>query len=408
MVAPPTALRHRARPGMESDRALDRQIKLLRAYAALTYPFACVPFLWFWFDDLGITAPEYATLISVYYVTMVIAEVPTGLLADRFGPRRALITGPLLLALGFVVIGTSTTFLAFCAGEALLGLGHSILSGPPAALLFESLRRRGRAAEFHRQEAIANTARLLGTAGAFLLGGAVVAAIDIPTAIHATAGLCALAALFAWFLEDLKGSSDRPAGKEGPSLLRHALQDLRRPAVAWLLAYYVVLFALLRFPFHTYQPYLREVGAEDPMAIGLLFFALNLVAAPCSRLTPWLCRRFGPIPLFWAMPLLIAVSLLLMAGRPDGLGIALFFVHQIPFGMHWAVIQDFANHRIGSEARATTLSILSFTGRIVFSIAFPLAMSLPSLTDAYLWTGAIGTGATVLVLLAGHRITRSN
>jgi len=391
---------------MESDRALDRQIRLLRAYAALTYPFACVPFLWFWFDDLGITPPQYATLISVYYVTMVLAEIPTGILADRFGPRRALICGPLLLALGFVVIGTSSTFPAFCAGEALLGLGHSILSGPPAALLFESLRRRGRASEFHHQEAVANTARLLGTAGAFLVGGALVTTVDIPAAIHLTAVLCAMAAVVAWFLEDVKGRPERDAARTGTSLLRDALTDLKRPAVAWLLAYYVVLFALLRFPFHTYQPYLRQVGAEDPMAIGFLFFALNLVAAPCSRLTPWLCRRFGPIPLFWAMPLSIALSLLLMAGRPDGLGIALFFVHQVPFGMHWAVIQDFANHRIGSEARATTLSILSFTGRIVFAVAFPLAMSLPSLTDAYLWTGALGGAATIVVLLAGRRITR--
>lgn len=391
---------------MEPDRALERQIRLLRAYAALTYPFACVPFLWFWFDDLGITPPQYATLISVYYVTMVVAEVPTGLLADRFGPRRALICGPLLLALGFVVIGASSTFPAFCVGEALLGLGHSILSGPPAALLFESLRRRGRAGEFHRQEAIANTARLLGTAGAFLVGGALVAAVDIPAAIYLTAGLCSLAAVFAWFLEDLERSTPRETDIPGPSLLRRAWADLRHPAVAWLLAYYVVLFALLRFPFHTYQPFLREVGAEDPLAIGFLFFALNLVAAPCSRLTPWLCRRFGPIRLFWAMPLMISLSLLLMAGRPDGLGIALFFVHQIPFGMHWAVIQDYANHRIGSEARATTLSVLSFTGRIVFSIAFPLAMSLPSLTDAYLWTGALGSAATVAVLLLGRRITR--
>lgn len=391
---------------MESDRALDRQIRLLRAYAALTYPFACVPFLWFWFDDLGITPPQYATLISVYYVTMVVAEVPTGLLADRFGPRRALIVGPLLLALGFVVIGVSTTFGAFCIGEALLGLGHSILSGPPAALLFESLRRRGQASEFHRQEAIANTARLLGTAGAFLVGGALVAAVDIPAAIHLTAGLCALAAVFAWFLEDLEARPPQNAEKPGPSLLQRAWTDLRNPAVAWLLVYYVVLFALLRFPFHTYQPFLREVGAEDPFAIGFLFFALNLVAAPCSRLTPWLCRRFGPVRLFWAMPMMISVSLLLMAGRPDGLGIALFFVHQIPFGMHWAVIQDYANHRIGSEARATTLSVLSFAGRIVFSIAFPLAMSLPSLTDAYLWTGILGSAATVLVLVAGRRITR--
>ena len=40
---------HRARPGMTRDPRLTRQIRLLRGYAALTYPFACVPFLFFFF-----------------------------------------------------------------------------------------------------------------------------------------------------------------------------------------------------------------------------------------------------------------------------------------------------------------------------------------------------------------------
>lgn len=384
---------------------LERQIRLLRAFAALTYPFACVPFLWFFFADLGITLTQYGTLVSVYYVTMVVAEVPTGLLADRFGERRALMAAPLVLASGFWVIGSSTSFGAFCVGEVLIGLGHSILSGPPAALLFASLRAHDRTGDFHRQEAIANTIRLLGTGTAFLVGGFVVDAADIPAAIRLTAVLCASATVVAFLLQDAPRSFHAP-GERPPSLLRGAATDLKDPAVRWVLGYYVVLFFLLRFPFHTYQPFLRAAGAEAPLWIGVLFFALNLFAAPFSRVTPWLVRATGPRALFWAMPVAIGLSLVLMAGHTNALGIALFFLHQIPFGMHWAVVQDFANHRIRGPARATVLSVMSFAGRILFAALFPVVMSLPALEDAYLAVGLGGTAATIAVMIAGRRVLR--
>src|SRR5690606_1785241 len=37
-----------------AQRETQRQVRVLAAYAAFTYPFACVPFLWFYFRDHGI------------------------------------------------------------------------------------------------------------------------------------------------------------------------------------------------------------------------------------------------------------------------------------------------------------------------------------------------------------------
>ncbi len=58
---------------MERDSLL-RQLVALRVYGSLTYPFACIPFLWFWFSDHGIDLTEYGILVSAYYAAMFIAE----------------------------------------------------------------------------------------------------------------------------------------------------------------------------------------------------------------------------------------------------------------------------------------------------------------------------------------------
>ena len=381
---------------MEGVPGLSRQINALRAFALLTYPFACVPFLWFWFHRHGIDNVQYGTIIAVYYLAMVVAEVPTGMIADRVGRRPMLVLGPLLLAMGFLATIAWPTFLGFCAAEALLGLGHSVLSGAPAAILFDSLDAQGRAADYHRQEAVANTVRLVGTGASFLLGGALVAAYDIPAAIVATAVLCVLGAIAGFFVAEHRVPHEGPAR---PPILSLARAELRVKSVRWVVGYYVVLFCLLRFPFHTYQPFLARAGADDPMFIGGLFCALNLVAAPFSRMTPWLVARFGMRRLFWVMPAIIGVSLIAMAGSFDGFGIALFFVHQIPFGMHWAVVHTYANHAIGGGARATVLSLLSFAGRVLFAVAFPLVMAIGDVAVAYRTVGIIGLVGITLVML---------
>lgn len=383
------------------DGSTTAQLRLLKIYAAFTYPFACVPFLYFYFRDYGITVAEYTVMISVYYVTMVVAEIPTGVLADRHGKRLAMVIGPILLAAGFAIIWAFHGFAAFCVGEAVFGIGHSILSGPPSALLYDRLQRNGRTEEFLVQESRMQAMRLFGTGGSFLIGGFVAHWFGIGPTILLTAGLCAVGGVVAIFVRDVPRSGEAPR-----RILQDAGRDLRRPSILWILAYFVLVFALLRYCFHTYQPFLEEAREEGTILIGTLFFAMNLVAAPCSRLVPRLARSFGERTLFWMMPLALALSLLVLAGLVERIGVLLFFVHQVPFGLHWSLIQSFVNHRIEGDARATVLSVMSFVGRLSFAALFPLAGLLHDshgVSTTYLVVGASGVVATFVCMRAGRR-----
>ena len=113
---------------------LERQLRLLRTYALFTYPFVCVPFLYLFFRQNGLDLTAYGTVVTVYYGTMFLADVPTSVIADKLGHRAMMILGPLLLAGGFVLLFSWRNMAGFCAGEALMGLGHSVLSGPPSAI----------------------------------------------------------------------------------------------------------------------------------------------------------------------------------------------------------------------------------------------------------------------------------
>lgn len=398
--------------------ALDPQLRLLRAFGLVTYPFACVPFLFLYFQQHGCDQQQFGMVVGVYYLAMFVAELPTGLIADRFGPKPMLVIGPLVLALGFGTLLAWPTYGGFLVGEALLGLGHAVLSGPPTAMLYETLREHGLQHRYLAEESKVNAARLYGTGSAFLIGGLVAwlgnaggDAYDLTIAVTCVGTITAAAI------------GSRLAARPGRALrvrefAAHAAVDMLRPAVLWLLAYWVVLFALLRYPFHNYQPYLHEASAVEPVLshplfVGGLFAVLNLVAAPLSAWVPRLVGRWGRPALFWGMPLVLATSFLVMSGergaceRGEGsrllawLGVLMFFVQQVPFGMHTALLQEFVNHRIGSPARTTVLSVLSLGARLVYAgcnVALFASQQQNGMASTLFWAGVLGIAATALVM----------
>ena len=361
------------RDPMERDSLL-RQLVALRVYGSLTYPFACIPFLWFWFSDHGIDLTEYGILVSAYYAAMFIAELPTGLFADRFGRRTAMFLGPVFLAVSFIVMWGYPSFTGFLTSEIIFGVGHALLSGPPGALLYDSLTKHGREGEFLQEESRIHAFRLIGTGTSFAIGGVVAAWLGIAATLPLAAAFSLLAAVTTLFVTEAPLIRQR-----GVSLLRGALRDVSQPSVRALALYYVLLFCLLRYAFHNYQPYLASAvddsaaWLEAPLFLGLLYGALNLVAAPASRLTPKLMARFGSRALHWAMPISLVLSLALMASLPPRYGFCVLVLQQLPFGVHWGLIQDDVNSRIQGAGRATVLSILSLAGRLGFClISIPL------------------------------------
>ena len=378
-----------------------RTIKLLRIYGVFTYPFACVPYLYFYFADHGIGIGQYLQMIAWYYWAMVFTEVPTGLLADRYGRKLALSSGSAALAAGFLILYQGTTYPVFCAGQIALGVGHALLSGAPTAMLYDTLQQAGRGPEFLRTESQIHSLRLLGTGGAFLVGGGLAYAVGIGPTIVLSAMLCLTGTAVALAIHEAPRGA---ATRAGPPLLKVAVSDLRSRQLLWILIYFIFLFGLLRFAFHTYQPFFAETvfNHQDPainwLWLGCLFAALNLVAAPSSRMVPVLTKRFSYQTLFFALPLVLSLAFIAMGQLTGWLAIMMFFVHQVPFGLHWALIQDFVNHRLADRARATTLSILSFVGRVSFALWIPFIgayQEQQGTAQSYLLLGGIGLVITV-------------
>jgi MFS family permease len=88
--------------------------------------------------ELGLDADELGLLTSFYFVTFAAAQIPVGVLLDRYGPRRVQSALLLVAAVGSMLFSVSDDFLMLLVGRALIGLGvaSAMTAGMKALVLW--------------------------------------------------------------------------------------------------------------------------------------------------------------------------------------------------------------------------------------------------------------------------------
>src|SRR5215813_5999332 len=74
-------------------------------------------------SDLSLDAADLGLLTSIYFLTFGAAQIPIGMLLDRYGPRRVQSVLLLVAAAGAALFGASQGFLPLVAARAMIGLG---------------------------------------------------------------------------------------------------------------------------------------------------------------------------------------------------------------------------------------------------------------------------------------------
>lgn len=195
----------------------------------------CVPFYpvyALFFRDSGLGTAEISTLFAVWSTVALVAEAPSGALADRFSRRGSLAAAGVLQAGAYACWVVAPTFVGFALGFALWGLGGSFVSGAQEALAYDTLAEQGAEdsldALIGRLRALALVAQVPATGAAALLVGVG----GYAAAGWASVAVCLLAAGLALRLREpaRSGPADDDAGYW--RALRDGLGEVRgRPRV---------------------------------------------------------------------------------------------------------------------------------------------------------------------------------
>ena len=103
----------------------------------------------FW-QQRGMSVQMVVYAEIIYALTVTVCEIPSGILADRFGRKRLLTISGALSAAELVILLYAHTFWHFAIAIFLAGIGKALSSGSENALLFDSLLAEGKQSEFEK------------------------------------------------------------------------------------------------------------------------------------------------------------------------------------------------------------------------------------------------------------------
>lgn len=349
-----------------------------------------LPVYVFYLQGRGLSLFDVNLLQIAPLLSQFIAEVPTGILGDRFGRRRSVVIGLVLMGVSEASMLIATSLWHFIALQVVLGFGFAFISGSQQALVIDSLPRDlpDHDAQVKRALGRLSAAQQIGFVISFALAGLLfpdtqLARYMIP--ITMTAGMLWLAALIVSFAREPQLHAEAHTHTSSLMLLKSSANLLRDDrAFRRIVLLSIFANALGVYWIALYQPFLARAHVPlawfgPALALGTLLAAW--VNANIERIERRLPRRHALLMLT-ALPGVLYVLMGFEHGVASAL--VLFIAQYAMMNAAQPLLGAVANQRIDSRYRATALSLMSlFTTLYLTVLGIPIGAlaewSLPAL-----------------------------
>ena len=98
----------------------------------------------------GFSTIEIGVLESIFHIVSMICEIPSGVIADVFGRRRAMIAGRSMVIVSSLLMIISRDFFTVALAIAFSALSYNLASGTREALAYDSLKEAGIEGEYDK------------------------------------------------------------------------------------------------------------------------------------------------------------------------------------------------------------------------------------------------------------------
>ena len=319
--------------------------------------------------DLGATAADLGRLSGMWFLAFSLAQIPIGVLLDRWGPLRSASLGLAVTAAGAVLFGAAPSLEIAYLGQALLGLGC-------APLYMASVVVMARRYSLERF-ALANGYVIAVSNLGLVLSATPLAALDLWFGWRGAMGIMgAVTAMLALFLAFAARGEKMGAPESLSRAFAGILAIMRLRALWWLLPFsFVCSGVVLSVRGIWAGPYLYEVHGMAPIEYGDVLAAMVIALAAANLLFGWMSSRLGsPKPYIAGVAVLGVAATGALAGAPD-MALAPAIACLIAIGFYGAayglvIAHGRAFFPEGMEGRgATLLNFFNFFGTAVLQVA---------------------------------------
>lgn len=353
-------------------------------------------------QDIGAGPLGISINALMFLLTLIIFDVPSGVLADRWKRKYTLLLALACFIAACIWGGVSHTWIQYLPMNILLGGFVVLTSGTFQAMMYDSLSDSGHQKDYDKHQGRSYALFLGGLGLSSLAGGYLADWLSMPTTYFMTGAVMVLAMFIALTLVEPK-SHKQVADRKLKEHVSFSVQQIFASRLLLQLALLITAAGVLRGTHNEYS--------------GLLFIALGLTAIPMgyAGAAKWLVSSLGQVvaprigrkalkltPLFF-------ISFLVFSLLQTPWTLIFFyiagFLYSVIANQAEAAVQDNAP----SEVRATTLSVLSFASNVLLvplGLLFGWIAQQTNVFNAYLMIAIIGVLYLLSWMISGRNALR--
>jgi MFS family permease len=286
--------------------------------------------------ELEISAAGLALLSSSFFLALAIAQIPIGMLIDRFGPRLTMLLSTAIAVAGCVVFAVGPDLNTLVLGRVLMALGCSSFYVAPLAIYARWFKPKYFSTVVGTQLGLSGLGLLAATAP-LAYAAATIGWRSSFIIVAVLAGLSGLIVLW-WVSDDPPGAKPHDHKKENfVESLRGLLAVTRTPAFWPIFAMHLTNYAVIITILGLWAgPYLAHVYGHDLETRG--FYLLVLAVASTVSVFLWgpADRLFGsyrtPVLLGSGLTLAMLIFISLVGKMDAGLLLAWFALYGLVTG----------------------------------------------------------------------------
>lgn len=352
---------------LSSIRTLPRAAKLYLIYSGISSLYFAWPiFIAYLSGRFGLA--NVGLYFSVYSLTGLFAEVPTGYIADKFGKRFSVISGICLKIVAIFILVTMSSRLSLILNAFLYGLGVALISGAIDALLYDNVTHE----EYEKT---------LSSEIVFYQGGLVLSAIaggymfQINQHLPVVAEMILLGVLIipVWYMAQAEDDDDhievlhvKEAMRSVKRIVSHKL------SLMFLFVYLVSVLVHELYIDLSLEKKMIELNIA-PSGRGLIIALIKLVAL--FLLQRLLFKRLNSVRLKALVAIGTGIVIFPLIGlvHAVSLFVPLYFLSNAQTMLRDTYLSPIMQRLSTKRTRATDISTYSLAARIPIAIAAPLA-----------------------------------
>lgn len=354
------------------------------------------------FQQNGLSVFQISMLIAIWSASQLLLEVPMGVVADKYPRRNVLVVATILLALGFV-FWIKGGFLFYAIGMILYGVRNALTSGTFEAFVYDELKSINKEQEYGKVNGRLEGVMQLGFMFAAIFGGIVAQySFNLVLILSMVTSVFAILVLFTI-------KAVRPVRSTGESkywtVLKDAITEIKHnKAILFIIVFISITFGISGAADEYWPLIFNNLGINTAVVGSLMALEFGVFAL-AGYTFPYIDNKIK-IKNWNLLLIVLSGVLFVIFGLSNSLMLLpLVFISSYLLKLALVKFDTDLQHKIGSDQRATVLSIKSLTFEIIYLISLLffgfVSIKFGVMSVLYIW------GALIIfwTLILGRKLT---